>query len=46
MAEAKILIVGDDEDIRRLLGHRRENKGFETFFAGDATVAAIRSVRG
>ncbi|HJS69897.1 MAG TPA: hypothetical protein VJ744_03765 [Gaiellaceae bacterium] len=46
MAEAKILIVDDDQDIRRLLGHRLTNEGFETVFAGDSIVAAIRSALG
>ena len=46
MAEAKILIVGDDQDICRLLGHRLKNEGFEAVFVGDAIVAAIRSALG
>jgi DNA-binding NtrC family response regulator len=46
MAEAKTLIVDDDQDIRRLLGHRLENEGFEAVFAGDAIVTAIRSALG
>jgi two-component system, OmpR family, alkaline phosphatase synthesis response regulator PhoP len=44
MAEAKILIVDDDQDIRRLLAHRLKNEGFETAFAGDA-IAAVNAAR-
>src|SRR5918995_6326377 len=44
MSEAKILIVDDDQDIRRLLGHRLKNEGFETVFAGDA-IAAVNAAR-
>lgn len=44
MAEAKILIVDDDQDIRRLLGHRLKSEGFEAVFAGDA-IAAVNSAR-
>jgi DNA-binding response OmpR family regulator len=44
MAEAKILIVDDDQDIRRLLGHRLKTEGFETVFAGDA-IAAVNAAR-
>jgi DNA-binding response OmpR family regulator len=44
MAEAKILIVDDDQDIRRLLGHRLKSEGFEAVFAGDA-IAAVNAAR-
>jgi DNA-binding response OmpR family regulator len=44
MSEAKILIVDDDQDIRRLLGHRLKNEGFEAVFAGDA-IAAVNAAR-
>ena len=37
----KILIVDDDQDIRRLLGVRLKSAGFETVFAGDA-ISAVR----
>jgi CheY-like chemotaxis protein len=39
MAKAKILIVDDDQDIRRLLGHRLKAEAYETVFASDATSA-------
>jgi DNA-binding response OmpR family regulator len=44
MSEAKILIVDDDQDIRRLLGHRLKTEGFEAVFAGDA-IAAVNTAR-
>jgi DNA-binding response OmpR family regulator len=44
MSEAKILIVDDDQDIRRLLGHRLKSEGFEAVFAGDA-IAAVNAAR-
>lgn len=44
MAEAKILIVDDDQDIRRLLGHRLKSDGYEPVFAGDA-ISAVNMAR-
>jgi DNA-binding response OmpR family regulator len=44
MAKAKILIVDDDLDIRRLLGHRLKHEGYEAVFAGDA-IAAVNMAR-
>jgi len=44
MAEAKILIVDDDQDIRRLLGHRLKSEGYAPVFAGDA-ISAVNSAR-
>lgn len=44
MAKAKILIVDDDQDIRRLLGHRLSADGYEAVFAGDA-IAAVNMAR-
>jgi DNA-binding response OmpR family regulator len=44
MAEAKILIVDDDQDIRRLLGHRLKSEGYEPVFAGDA-ITAVNTAR-
>jgi DNA-binding response OmpR family regulator len=44
MAEAKILIVDDDQDIRRLLGHRLKSEGYEPVFAGDA-ISAVNMAR-
>jgi DNA-binding response OmpR family regulator len=39
MANAKILIVDDDQDIRRLLGHRLKASDYQTVFASDAITA-------
>ena len=44
MAGEKILIVDDDQDIRRLLGVRLKTKGYEVVFAGDA-IAAVNQAR-
>ena len=44
MARAKILIVDDDQDIRRLLGIRLKARGYEPFFAGDA-ISAVNQAR-
>jgi CheY-like chemotaxis protein len=44
MPEAKILIVDDDQDIRRLLGHRLKTDGYETVFAADA-ISAVNMAR-
>ncbi len=44
MALAKILIVDDDQDIRRLLGHRLKSEGYEPVFAGDA-ISAVNAAR-
>lgn len=44
MAEAKILIVDDDQDIRRLLGHRLKSEGYQPVFAGDA-ITAVNTAR-
>jgi CheY-like chemotaxis protein len=44
MAEAKILIVDDDQDIRHLLGHRLKAHGYEAVFAGDA-ISAVNQAR-
>ena len=44
MAEAKILIVDDDQDIRRLLGHRLKSEGYVPVFAGDA-ISAVNLAR-
>jgi two-component system KDP operon response regulator KdpE len=44
MDKAKILIVDDDHDIRRLLGHRLAADGYEPVFAGDA-IAAVNQAR-
>jgi DNA-binding response OmpR family regulator len=44
MPKAKILIVDDDQDIRRLLAHRLKNEGYEAVFAGDA-IAAVNVAR-
>jgi DNA-binding response OmpR family regulator len=44
MAQAKILIVDDDQDIRRLLGIRLKSRGYEPCFAGDA-ISAVNQAR-
>ena len=44
MAAAKILIVDDDQDIRRLLGIRLKSEGYEAVFAGDA-ISAVNQAR-
>ena len=44
MTRAKILIVDDDQDIRRLLGIRLKSRGYEPFFAGDA-ISAVNQAR-
>jgi DNA-binding response OmpR family regulator len=44
MATAKILIVDDDQDIRRLLGIRLKAGGHEPIFAGDA-ISAVNQAR-
>jgi CheY-like chemotaxis protein len=44
MPKAKILIVDDDQDIRRLLGHRLKMEDYETAFAGDA-ISAVNMAR-
>lgn len=44
MAKGKILIVDDDQDIRRLLGHRLKHEGYDAVFAGDA-IAAVNMAR-
>jgi CheY-like chemotaxis protein len=41
---AKILIVDDDQDIRRLLGLRLKSLGHEVAFAGDA-ISAVNQAR-
>jgi DNA-binding response OmpR family regulator len=41
---AKILIVDDDQDIRRLLGIRLKADGHEPVFAGDA-ISAVNQAR-
>jgi DNA-binding response OmpR family regulator len=44
MTETRILIVDDDRDIRKLLGHRLKADGFEPIFAGDA-ISAVNQAR-
>lgn len=44
MAKAKILIVDDDQDIRRLLGHRLKAEDYQAVFAGDA-ISAVNMAR-
>jgi DNA-binding response OmpR family regulator len=44
MAGEKILIVDDDQDIRRLLGVRLKNQGYDAVFAGDA-ISAVNQAR-
>ena len=41
---AKILIVDDDQDIRRLLAIRLKSLGYETVFAADA-ISAVNQAR-
>jgi DNA-binding response OmpR family regulator len=40
----RILIVDDDQDIRKLLGYRLKTDGFEPIFAGDA-ISAVNQAR-
>lgn len=44
VARAKILIVDDDQDIRRLLAHRLKAGSYETVFASDA-ISAVDMAR-
>ncbi|MGH3030629.1 MAG: response regulator [Gaiellaceae bacterium] len=44
MGKAKILIVDDDQDIRRLLAHRLKAESYETVFASDA-ISAVNMAR-
>jgi DNA-binding response OmpR family regulator len=44
VARAKILIVDDDQDIRRLLAHRLKAESYETVFASDA-ISAVNMAR-
>lgn len=44
MAKAKILIVDDDQDIRRLLAHRLKAEDYETVFAADG-ISAVSMAR-
>ena len=44
MAGEKILVIDDDQDIRRLLGVRLKAKGYEPVFAGDA-ISAVNQAR-
>jgi DNA-binding response OmpR family regulator len=44
MVGTKILIVDDDQDIRRLLGLRLKSGGYEVAFAGDA-ISAVNMAR-
>ena len=44
MAGEKILVIDDDQDIRRLLGVRLKAKGYEAVFAGDA-ISAVNQAR-
>jgi DNA-binding response OmpR family regulator len=44
MASAKILIVDDDPDIRRLLGIRLKAQGYDAVLAGDA-ISAVNQAR-
>jgi DNA-binding response OmpR family regulator len=41
---ARILIVDDDQDIRKFLGHRLKADGFEPIFAADA-ISAVNQAR-
>ena len=40
----RILIVDDDQDIRKLVGYRLKADGFEPIFAGDA-ISAVNQAR-
>jgi DNA-binding response OmpR family regulator len=44
MAGEKILVIDDDQDIRRLLGVRLKAKGYEAVVAGDA-ISAVNQAR-
>jgi two-component system alkaline phosphatase synthesis response regulator PhoP len=44
MVRARILIVDDEQDIRKLLGHRLKSDGFHPIFAGDA-ISAVNQAR-
>lgn len=44
MPPAKILVIDDDQDIRRLLGTRLRAQGYEAVFAADA-IGAVNEAR-